>query len=169
MTTYRVFIGLGSNLGDRFKRIVDAAEALRQIPDSSVVWFSSVYEAEPWGKSDQPRFLNAVAEVTTTLEPPAMLEKLKGIETRLGRSVQTERWGPREIDLDILVYDGVVYEDHTVSVPHRDLEHRRFALVPLREIAGDLIHPVSGLTVNELAAACADQGRVVKTSYHIPV
>lgn len=169
MTTYRVFIGLGSNLGDRFKRLVEAAEALRRIPDSSVVWFSSVYEADPWGNTSQPTFLNAAAELTTTLPPPALLAELKAIETRLGRTAPPERWGPREIDLDILLYDGVVYSDATVSVPHRDLEHRRFVLVPLREIAGDVVHPVSGLTVNDLAAACADQGRVVKTSYHIPV
>jgi 2-amino-4-hydroxy-6-hydroxymethyldihydropteridine diphosphokinase len=166
MKSYRVFIGLGANVGDRFSYLTKAANELRQLRESSVVWFSPIYEADPWGKTDQPKFLNAAAELTTTLGPVEMLAELKAIETKLGRSTH-ERWGPREIDLDILLYDGLVHSDENVTVPHADLEHRRFALVPLREIAPDLVHPVSGLTVTELAAACADQGRVVKTSFHI--
>jgi 2-amino-4-hydroxy-6-hydroxymethyldihydropteridine diphosphokinase len=166
MKSYRIFIGLGANIGDRFSYLTKAASELRQLRESSVVWFSPIYEADPWGKSDQPKFLNAAAELTTALSPLEMLEELKTIETRLGRSTH-ERWGPREIDLDILLYEGLVYSDERVTVPHIDLEHRRFALVPLREIAPDLVHPVSGLTITELAAACADQGRVVKTSFHI--
>lgn len=168
MTTYRVFVGLGSNVGDRFRYLADAAAAMRTLPGTSVVWFSPVYESDAWGKTDQPRFLNAACELTTTLGPAALLAALKEIETRLGR-VGREQWGPREIDLDILVYDGLVFEDGEVCVPHRELAHRRFALVPLREIAPDLVHPVSGLTVGEMAAACADQGRVVRSSYHITV
>ena len=168
MTTYRVFVGLGSNIGDRFKYLTDAAVALRALPDTSVVWFSAVYEADPWGKTDQPKFLNAACELNTTMHPSALLCSLKTIEQTMGRTSH-EQWGPREIDLDILVYDGLVFEDDQVCVPHRDLEHRRFALVPLRDIAPDLVHPVNGLTVEEMAAACADQGRVVRTSYHIPI
>jgi 2-amino-4-hydroxy-6-hydroxymethyldihydropteridine diphosphokinase len=146
---------------------MEAATALRALPEISVVWFSAVYEADAWGKTDQPRFLNTACELNTTLKPPALLSALKQIEQTVGRTGH-ERWGPREIDLDILVYDGIVFEDETVCVPHRELEHRRFALVPLRDIAADVIHPVNGLTVQEMAAACADQGRVVRTSYHIP-
>jgi 2-amino-4-hydroxy-6-hydroxymethyldihydropteridine diphosphokinase len=166
MTEYRVFVGLGSNLGERERFLQDAARRLGAIPGTSVVWFSSVFETDPYGKAEQPRFLNVAAEVTTSLDPPALLSALKGIETSLGRT-KSERWGPREIDLDILLYDGLVYADEAVRVPHPELEHRRFVLVPLREIAPDLIHPVSGLTVEEMAAACRDQGRVVKTSFHI--
>jgi 2-amino-4-hydroxy-6-hydroxymethyldihydropteridine diphosphokinase len=166
MKSYRVFIGLGANVGDRFAYLLKAAAELRALRESSVVWFSPVYESDPWGKTDQPKFLNAAAEVTTTLPPVELLEELKAIETKLGRTTH-ERWGPREIDLDILLYDGLVFNDANVSVPHVDLEHRRFALVPLREIAPDVVHPVSGLTITELAAACADQGRVVKTSFHL--
>ncbi len=168
MTTFRVFVGLGSNIGDRFKYLTEAAAALHAVPDTSVVWFSSVYEADAWGKTDQPRFLNTACELNTTLEPRALLGFLKKIEETLGRSSH-DRWGPREIDLDILVYDGLAFEDELVCVPHRDLEHRRFALVPLRDIAPDLVHPVNGLTILDMAAACADQGRVVKTSHHMPV
>ena len=167
MTMHRVFVGLGSNVGDRFKYLADAAKSLRALPETSVVWFSSVYETDAWGKTDQARFLNAACELNTTLPPPALLSALKQLEQSLGRT-NYERWGPREIDLDILLYDGLAFEDEVVCVPHRDLEHRRFALVPLRDIAPDLIHPVNGLTVQDMAAACADQGRVVKTTYHIP-
>jgi len=166
MKSYRVFIGLGANVGDRFGYLMKAAAELRGLQESSVVWFSPVYEADPWGKMDQPKFLNAAAELTTALSPIELLMELKAIETRLGRTTH-DRWGPREIDLDILLYDGMVFSDDNVTVPHVDLEHRRFALVPLREIAPDVVHPVSGLTITELAAACADQGRVVKTSFHL--
>jgi 2-amino-4-hydroxy-6-hydroxymethyldihydropteridine diphosphokinase len=166
MKSYRVFIGLGANVGDRFAYLTRAAGELRGLRDSSVIWFSPVYESDPWGKADQPKFLNAAGELTTTLSPSDLLPELKAIEQKLGRSSH-ERWGPREIDLDILLYDGEVYHDDLVTVPHVDLEHRRFALVPLREIAPDVVHPVSGLTITELAAACADQGRVVKTIFHL--
>ncbi len=166
MKSYRVFIGLGANIGDRFAYLLKAAGELRSLRESSLVWFSPVYEAEPWGKAEQPKFLNAAVEITTTLSPSELLPELKSIEQKLGRSSH-ERWGAREIDLDILLYDGLRYSDDLVTVPHVDLEHRRFALVPLREIAPDVVHPVNGLTITELAAACADQGRVVKTSFHL--
>jgi 2-amino-4-hydroxy-6-hydroxymethyldihydropteridine diphosphokinase len=168
VTSYNVFIGLGANMGDRFTYLKRAVDALKIIRETSVIWISSIYEAEPWGKKEQPKFLNAAAQLTTALDPPALLAELKRIEQELGR-VHHDHWGPREIDLDILVYDGVVHEEPDVHVPHSELAGRRFALVPLREIAPDLVHPVSGLTVTEMAAACADQGRVVQTPYHIPL
>jgi len=98
--------------------------------------------------------------------PPELLRGAKSIEEQLGRR-ERERWGPREIDIDILLYDGLVYTDDTVTVPHPELERRRFVLVPLREIAPDLVHPVSGLTITELAAACEGQGKIKKTAYRI--
>jgi 2-amino-4-hydroxy-6-hydroxymethyldihydropteridine diphosphokinase len=168
MSAYRAFIGMGSNMGERFRHLTDAATALRAIHGTSVIWFSPVYETDAWGKTDQPKFLNVACEITTDLEPAGLLAELKAIETRLGRTMH-ERWGPREIDLDILLYDGVVVDTPEVCVPHKDLANRRFVLVPLRDIAPDLVHPVSGLTVEEMAAACADQGRVVRSTHHITV
>ena len=166
MTTYRVFIGLGSNLGERERYLNRAAAEIKKLPDTRVVWYSSVYETDPYGKPDQPKYLNAAGELETALAPQALLQELKKIEQAVGRSAG-ERWGPREIDLDILVYDGLVQSDGLVTVPHPDLEHRRFVLVPLREIAPDLVHPVNGMTVEEMAAACRDSCRVVKTPNHI--
>jgi 2-amino-4-hydroxy-6-hydroxymethyldihydropteridine diphosphokinase len=166
MKTFRAFIGLGSNLGRREEFLAKAAAAVGRIPEVRVIWSSSVYETDPYGKGDQPKFLNAVSEIETSLAPRDLLKELKRIESEVGRS-GSERWGPREIDLDILVYDGLVQSDEVVTVPHPDMEHRKFVLVPLREIAADLVHPVNGMTVEEMAAACRDTGRVVKTSYHI--
>jgi 2-amino-4-hydroxy-6-hydroxymethyldihydropteridine diphosphokinase len=168
MNEYRAFIGLGSNLGDRHGFLSKAAADLENTRDTRVVWYSSVYESDPVGNPDQPAFLNAVAEVETRLTPPDLMKELQGIEEAVGR-IHHERWGPREIDLDILLYDGLVHQDERLSVPHPELEKRRFVLVPLRELAPDLVHPVSGLTVEELAAECAGQGRIKKTSYKILV
>ncbi len=166
MKTYSVFIGLGSNLGERHRFLNAAAGELRRLPGTKVVWYSSVYETDPHGVKDQPRFLNAVGELETTLLPQELLKELKRIEQGAGRK-ERERWGPREIDLDILVYDGLVYSDDTVTVPHPELERRKFVLLPLREIAPDLVHPVNGMTVEQLARQCRDEGRVVKTSFRI--
>ncbi len=166
MTTYEVFIGLGSNVGERHRFLQRAAEALGRVEGLRVVWFSSVYETDPYGKTDQPKFLNAVCEAETSLAPGDLLLRLRGIEDELGRQ-RREHWGPREIDLDILLYDGLAVQQEGVQVPHPELEKRKFVLIPLKEIAPDVVHPVSGLTMEQLASACGDGGRVVKTSYRI--
>ena len=164
--TYRAFLGLGSNLGAREDYLNRAAAELGRIPGTRLVWCSSVYETDPVGDVPQGRFLNAAVEIETTLDPPALLGEIKRIEETLGRT-PGERWGPREIDIDILLYDGLVHSSETLAVPHPALPERRFVLVPLREIAPDVVHPVSGLTVTEMAGACRDGSRVVKSSHHI--
>lgn len=166
MSDYRVFVGLGSNLGDRAGMLNRAAKEISKIPGLRVVQWSPVYETDPVGKPDQPKFLNAACEIQTGLAPAELMAELLAVENRLGRT-RGERWGPREIDLDILLYDGVVRAEPEVTVPHPELEQRRFVLVPLRELDPDLVHPVSGMTVSELAEACSGQGRVQRTSYHI--
>jgi 2-amino-4-hydroxy-6-hydroxymethyldihydropteridine diphosphokinase len=164
--SYRVFLGLGSNRGDRHHFLNRAAGELKKLGDTKIVWASSVYETDPYGKTDQDRFLNAVVELETALKPEAMFSACQEIERALGRTT-TERWGPREIDIDILMYDGVVFENAALQVPHPDLERRKFVLVPLREIAPDLVHPVNGMTIEELAAACKDTSRVVRSSHRL--
>jgi 2-amino-4-hydroxy-6-hydroxymethyldihydropteridine diphosphokinase len=168
MSGYRVFVGLGSNLGDRAGMLNRAAREIASIGGVRIVQWSPVYETDPVGKTDQPRFLNAVGELETGLSPADLVRELLSIEERLGRT-RRERWGPREIDLDILLYDGLVQTGPEVTVPHPELEHRRFVLVPFRELDPDVVHPVSGMTVGELAAACSDQGRVQRTAYHIKI
>ena len=165
---YRVFLGLGSNLGDRAAYLQRAVGELRRLPGTSLVWVSPVYESDPYGRTDQPKFLNAALELGTPLAPRALLDAVKDAEAAVGRT-PGERWGPREIDIDILLYDGLVEDDGTVKVPHPGLPQRRFVLIPLRDIAEDVVHPVSGLTVAEMAAACPDTTRVVRSAYHIRV
>ena len=166
MKTYRVFLGLGSNLGERHVLLNRAVSEVKLIPSTRVVWGSSVYETTPYGNPDQPLYLNAALEVETGLLPGELLSALKAIESKLGRTKE-ERWAPREIDLDILLYDGLVVKEPEVSVPHPELEKRRFVLVPLQELDPDVVHPVNGMTARELAAACRDTGKVVKTQYRI--
>jgi 2-amino-4-hydroxy-6-hydroxymethyldihydropteridine diphosphokinase len=164
MKTYDVFVGLGANLGDRAASLNAATVALGRVAGVRVLMSSPVYETAPVGITDQPAFLNAVVQLETTLEPAALVRETQRIETVLGRQPR-ERWGPREIDIDILLYDGLVYADGTVTVPHPEMDHRRFVLVPLREIAPDVVHPVNGLTVSELAAACREQTGIKRTSH----
>jgi 2-amino-4-hydroxy-6-hydroxymethyldihydropteridine diphosphokinase len=163
-----VFLGLGSNIGDRRASLQKAVSGLQQLTDVKVVWCSSLYETEPWGRKDQPKFLNGVLEIETTLAPSSLFPQLKALERQIGRT-PSERWGPREIDIDILLYDGLVHEDDQLTVPHPELPHRKFVLVPLQEIAPDLVHPVSGRTMEELALSCDDTSRVVKSSYRLLV
>lgn len=164
MKTYRVFLGLGSNVGERGKFLNRAVVEMKRLPDTKVVWASSVYETDPVGRTDQPKFLNAAVEIETQFAPDKLYVEVKAIEQRNGRTVG-ERWGPREIDIDILVYDGLVFQNEQVTVPHPEMEKRKFVLVPLKEIAPDLVHPISGMTMEELVAACKDTGRVIQ-SYH---
>lgn len=142
------YIGLGSNLGDRRTLLERALERLRPLRVSRIV------ETEPWGKTDQPRFLNAVAEISTDLEPDALLGRLLDLERELGR-VRTERWGPRTIDLDLLLYDDREVRTAALDVPHPRLAGRRFVLEGLAELCPDRAVPGLGRTVRELLEACA--------------
>jgi 2-amino-4-hydroxy-6-hydroxymethyldihydropteridine diphosphokinase len=164
LRTYDVFVGLGANLGDRAAALNAAGAALGRLTGTRVLAGSPVYETSPVGVTEQPAFLNAVVWLETVLDPAALVGETQKIEAALGR-VHRERWGPREIDIDILLYDGLVYADPAVTVPHPEMENRRFVLVPLRDIAPDVVHPVSGRTIGELAAACSGQGGIKRTSY----
>lgn len=142
----KAFIGLGSNLGDREASVRQALEQIAQAPETTVVRASSLYDTEPVGVEDQPNFLNAVAQVETQLTPHQLLWNLMLIERRLGR-VRTQRWGPRTIDLDLLLYDDVVIEDESLQLPHPEMTKRSFVLVPLVELEPLLTHPVTGETM----------------------
>ena len=143
----RAYIGLGSNVGDR-KATIEAA--LRQLAPRRV---SEILETEPWGLAAQPRFLNAVAELETTLAPSELLDRLLGLERDLGR-VRGERWGPRTLDLDLLLYDGRVILTETLAVPHPRLAERRFVLEGLAELCPDEPVPGLGKTVRQLLEVC---------------
>jgi 2-amino-4-hydroxy-6-hydroxymethyldihydropteridine diphosphokinase len=131
MTAHHAYIGIGSNLGDRLGNVQGAISALSEIGTPLAV--SSTYRTRPWGKPDQPWFANAVALVETQLEPMEVLRMLQTFERRLGR-VPGERWGPRVIDLDLLLYDDLTIDEPELTIPHRHLHERAFVLVPLAEI-----------------------------------
>ncbi len=146
----RWFLGLGSNLGDRRSFLAAALREIGSLPRTVVTGLSSVYLTAPVGKVEQPPFLNQVVEVTTVLAPRALLEATQEIERRLGRE-RSERWGPRNIDIDLLWYDGPAIREAGLEVPHPRLEERRFVLEPLAELAPHLRLP-SGLTVADALA-----------------
>ena len=147
-----VYIGLGSNLGDREATIRAAVDRLRAHPQIKVTAESTLIETAPvGGPAGQPTFLNGAAALETDLRPHALLRVLKGIERDLGRRPRT-RWGPREIDLDVLLYGDRVIETARLTVPHPLMAQRRFVLAPLSEIAPDARDPVTGRTVREMLA-----------------
>jgi 2-amino-4-hydroxy-6-hydroxymethyldihydropteridine diphosphokinase len=142
----KAFIGLGSNLGEREAMIRQALEAIAALPDTELVRASSLYDTEPVGDTEQPNFLNAVAQVETDLPAAQLLWNLLLIEKRLGRE-RTRHWGPRTIDLDLLLYGDEIIEDDQLRVPHPELTRRAFVLVPLVELDPLLVHPGTGMTL----------------------
>ena len=146
----RVYLGLGSNLGDRRGRLLEALERLEAHVKLEVC--SSIYETEPWGYVEQPRFLNAVCGGETDLTPEELLGAVKTVETEMGRE-PIFRYGPRAIDIDILLYDAALIEQENFSVPHPHLHERDFVLAPLNEIAPEAVHPRLGKTIEALSAA----------------
>lgn len=145
------YVALGSNLGDKQQNLQTALEHLRA-KGVEVVRVSSFLETEPYGVTDQPGFVNAVCEVQTELAPLELLRLLLSIEQEMGR-VRLRRWGERNIDLDLLLYEGVCMETKELTLPHSDMHNRDFVLLPLAELAPDLVHPRLGKTIAELKAA----------------
>lgn len=156
-----VFIGLGSNLGDRRANIVDALDRIRKIPGVRIVKESSLYESEPHGDA-KTWFVNGVIELDTEITPEPLLKKLKALESAMGRKrVKGRRWGSRVIDLDILLHAGLVIRKKNLRIPHERLAERRFVLLPLSELAPQLVHPVLQTTISDLLASCKDTKKVV--------
>jgi 2-amino-4-hydroxy-6-hydroxymethyldihydropteridine diphosphokinase len=159
----RIFIGLGSNLGDRMYYLHQALVEIANSRQIIIKKYSSVYETEPVGKKEQPQFLNMVAELESTLLPQDLLQRLKEIENTLGRT-HSEHWGPREIDLDILYYGNEVFNGEKLRLPHPEIVNRRFVLVPMEEIAGEFLDPKQCLSMKELLQHCSDTRTVRKIS-----
>ena len=150
------YLGIGSNLGPRKKQLKRAIEEIASLPRTEVLNLSSIYETEPVGVKDQPWFLNLVAAIQTTLPPEELLIELQGIESRLGRE-KGRRWGPRPIDLDILLYDYVILNSPGLVIPHPRMHQRLFVLLPLAELVPQLTHPVLGKRIGQLAEGLSPQ------------
>jgi 2-amino-4-hydroxy-6-hydroxymethyldihydropteridine diphosphokinase len=137
----QAFVALGSNLDDPATQVARALAAMDSLPETRLVCASRLYRTPPWGLGDQPWFVNAAAELDTRLEPRALLRALLALESRSGRERSGPRWGPRRIDLDLLLYQGRVIDEPGLHLPHPRLAERAFVLLPLADIAPDLLLP----------------------------
>ena len=142
--TVRVYVGLGSNLEDPVAQVLEAVEELEMIPDSILVSRSSLYRGKPMGPADQPDYVNAVVAMDTLLSAEAFLQELQRIEDLQGRVRDAEQWGPRIIDLDLLLYGKQKINKPDLTVPHSGMHERDFVIIPLSELAGDVNIPGQG-------------------------
>lgn len=149
-----VYLGLGSNLGDREAMLRAALAAISDLPQTGVTAESPIYETPPMGPQDQGAYCNMAAKIQTALSATALIGSLQNIETRLGRPAIEHRrhWGPREIDIDVLLFGDTVIDEPGLKVPHPGLAERWFVLKPLCDLAPDLMHPTLGKTIRELLA-----------------
>ncbi len=154
------YLLIGGNLGNRSANLQNA---LHQIEKNcgKILDLSAIYETAAWGLSNQPSFYNQAVSIQTNLEPKALMEQLLAIETNMGR-IRSVKLGPRLIDLDILLIDQLILDTEILILPHPSMEQRRFALLPLAEIAPNLMHPILQKTIQELLMHCSDQLDVQK-------
>jgi 2-amino-4-hydroxy-6-hydroxymethyldihydropteridine diphosphokinase len=157
-----VYIGLGSNLGDRELNLLRAVAELGKLPESRVSGLSPFYETSPVGVTDQPAFINAVLRLSTRLTSHALLLHLQHIERTVFHRKRTIHWGPRTMDLDLLLFGDEVVTDDELTIPHPRMAERRFVLEPLCKLAPELLHPVLGRTMAELLAVLPLMEHVVQ-------
>jgi len=155
----KVFLGLGSNQGNRELNLVKSIDFLREMEGIEVLNISSVYITEPWGVKDQPDFLNLVLQISTKLSAKELLKGCMNIEKSVGRE-KTYKWGPRIIDIDILMYGDEIISEQDLILPHAFLTERRFELVPLAEICPNCVIPGKNVTVKDALLSCMDKSSV---------
>jgi len=162
MKAYTAYILMGGNIGDPFNNL-NTAKALMNKQCGTIIKESSIYQTAAWGLTDQPDFLNQVIVLSTTLNPETLMRSLLTVEETMGRK-RNIKFGPRIIDLDILLIDDFLIESELLNIPHPALQKRKFALIPLNEVAPDLLHPVENKTINQLLTDCKDELVVQKIS-----
>ena len=165
-TMHVAYIGFGSNIGDRLSHIQNALDTLSKTEGITLQKISSIYTTDPVGYEAQAQFLNGVAAIQTSLSPLSLLHTLKDIEITIGRKHRI-RWGPREIDLDILIYGDLCVQTEKLVIPHPEMHLRGFVLVPLAEIAPDLVHPVFQETIQTLLNRLEDEKPVSESGLRI--
>jgi len=161
-----IYLGLGTNLGNREENISQCLNLLSTKLEIEIIKQSSIYESDPYGFTDQPKFLNMVVEIETRLTPNKLLRIAQNIEKKSGKT-KLFHWGPRIIDIDILSFQDQVIKQNRLLVPHTQLHLRKFVLIPLYEIAPDYIHPESKKTISQLLNECADDSHVKRLSMKI--
>jgi 2-amino-4-hydroxy-6-hydroxymethyldihydropteridine diphosphokinase len=155
----RAYLSIGTNLGDRAANLREAIARLDRLDGCDLGAVSQIYETEPVGDIEQPPFLNLAAEIETDVDPLELLAGLKETEREMGR-VSSARWGPRLVDIDIVLYGNRVVETAALTVPHPRFRDRAFVLLPLAEIGPHTIDPITGLTVEQLVSICPDRSWV---------
>jgi 2-amino-4-hydroxy-6-hydroxymethyldihydropteridine diphosphokinase len=160
------FIALGTNKGDRIKYLRQAVHNIKTNSKFRLEKVSSVYETKPYGNKNQSDFLNAVIKIKTSYKLIELFKFLKNIETKLGR-IKTVKWGPREIDLDILFFNNKIFKNEILTVPHSGIKDRDFVLIPLREIAPEFIHPVLKKKISNICIEDISQNIIRKTRLKI--
>jgi 2-amino-4-hydroxy-6-hydroxymethyldihydropteridine diphosphokinase len=158
MKIFECYIALGANLKDRYTQI-QRAKRLINVHIGSIIRESSLYNTAPWGELDQEDFLNQCILIHTSFAPDLLIKECQRIEKYLGKE-KTSKYGPRSIDIDILLIDQMILNIEGLTVPHPKLHERNFVLIPLAEIAETVIHPVFHKTISQLKKACDDQGKV---------
>lgn len=156
---HQVYVGIGSNVGDRKENFLEALARLTKLPDTKMIKESSLYESEPLGDA-KDWYVNGAIQIETRFKPETLLLKFKNIERAMGRKKVKKRWGSRIIDLDILLYDGLILKKKKLRIPHPEIQNRKFVLVPLSEIAPQVIHPELGVTISELLINVNDNKKV---------
>jgi 2-amino-4-hydroxy-6-hydroxymethyldihydropteridine diphosphokinase len=150
-----IFLGIGSNLGDRLQNLNECMN------EFSIIQKSSIYETEPVGFLEQPWFLNAVVQIDSTLTPRELLKQCQSIETRLERKREIPK-GPRSIDIDILFFGDQIIQESDLMIPHPEIANRRFVLIPMNQIAPHFLHPVLKKSISELLQVCSDTSMIMR-------
>ena len=156
---HQVYVGIGSNVGDRKQNFLEALDRVTRLPDTKMIKESSLYESEPLGDA-KDWYVNGAIQIETRFKPETLLLKFKNIERAMGRKKVKKRWGSRIIDLDILLYDSLLLKKKNLRIPHPEIQNRRFVLLPLSEIAPQVIHPELGVTISELLINVKDSKKV---------
>ena len=156
---HQVYIGVGSNVGNKKENFLEALTRVAKLPDTRILKESSLYESEPIGDAKE-WFVNGAIEIETKFKPDMLLKKFKNIERAMGRKKVKKRWGARIIDLDILLYDAAIVKKKNLRIPHPEMPSRKFVLLPLSEIAPQVIHPELGVTISELLINVKDNKKI---------
>ncbi|MBI2532299.1 MAG: 2-amino-4-hydroxy-6-hydroxymethyldihydropteridine diphosphokinase [Deltaproteobacteria bacterium] len=156
---HQVYIGVGSNVGNKKENFLEALSRVAKLPDTKIVKESSLYESEPIGDAKE-WYVNGAIEIETKFKPDMLLKKFKNIERAMVRKKVKRRWGARIIDLDILLYDAAIVNKKNLRIPHPEMSSRKFVLLPLSEIAPQVIHPELGVTISELLINVKDDKKI---------
>jgi 2-amino-4-hydroxy-6-hydroxymethyldihydropteridine diphosphokinase len=162
-----IFLGLGSNIGDRLSYLRLALEKIRSSEECTLKNYSSVYESKPYGNLNQENFLNGVIQINTALKPDRLFDFVKKVELEIGRKETNKKWAPREIDIDILFYNQLIYNENYLVIPHPEVLKRDFVIAPMIEIAPDFFHPVTNKKLSETDYKGLESFIINKTDYKL--